>query len=87
MAGQVVRKIDGETGKRLRQELEQAGYEFREVRHARFAAKGPGVSVTLYESGKLMMEESGTSDQMPLAAGGLIAGLLIMYLTGLLVVT
>jgi hypothetical protein len=39
------------------------------------------------EIGKLMISDSGASDQVPLAAGGLIAGLLIMYLTGLLVVT
>ncbi len=41
----------------------------------------------IYEIGKLMMEERGTSDQTPLAAAVLIAGPLITHLTGLLVVT
>ena len=40
----------------------------------------------IYQVGKLMLKESGEREFGSLAATGLIAGLVIMYLTGLLVV-
>jgi ribonuclease HIII len=46
----------------LRDELERAGYEFREVDHALFAAKGEHVNVVCYTSGKLVVQGKGSPD-------------------------
>ncbi len=46
----------------LRDALESAGYEFRKVEHALFAAKGEGVNVVCYLSGKLVVQGKGLSD-------------------------
>ncbi len=47
---------------RLRDELESAGYEFRDVGYALFAAKGENVNVVCYTSGKLVVQGKGISD-------------------------
>jgi ribonuclease HIII len=60
--GNVVRKIGTAEGQGLRAALEAAGFELRDAPHARFAAKGPGVSVTLYNSGKLLVQGKGAED-------------------------
>ena len=53
-----------------------------------FLAMGAGaIFQVIYQIGKLMLKDSGEKKFASLAAGGLIAGLVIMYLTGLLVVT
>ena len=41
----------------------------------------------IYQIGKLMLKDSGEKEFGYFVAGGLISGLVIMYLTGLLVVT
>lgn len=46
----------------LRRDLEDAGYEFRKVDHALFAAKGEGVNVVCYLSGKLVVQGKGAAD-------------------------
>jgi ribonuclease HIII len=51
-----VRKLDAAAGSRLRASLERDGYKFRDVPYARWSAAGPGVSVTLYDSGKLVIQ-------------------------------
>jgi ribonuclease HIII len=40
----------------LRNALDEAGFTFHEVAHARFAAKGEGVSAVYYESRKLVLQ-------------------------------
>ena len=52
MAGQGVRKLDAAAGRRLRDSLERDGYQFARPQYTQWSAKGPGVSVTLYENGK-----------------------------------
>jgi len=56
MSSHVVRKLSPQEGDHLRRALEAAGFELRDAPHARFAARGPGVSVTLYQSGKLLVQ-------------------------------
>lgn len=58
----VVRKISAEQGRRLRGQLDEAQFEMRDAPHAVWAAKGPGVSVTLYNSGKLLAQGKGAED-------------------------
>jgi len=70
MSSNVVRKMDAEEGERLRRELEHAVFEFREQQHARFSARGPGVSVTLYTSGKLVVQGKGALDFAATYLGG-----------------
>jgi ribonuclease HIII len=48
--------LDRAQGERLRSALEEAGFEFHEVAHARFAAKGEGVNAVYYTSGKLVLQ-------------------------------
>ncbi len=43
-------------GESLRNALNQADFEFRSLNHAQFSARGEGVSVTLYKSGKLVVQ-------------------------------
>lgn len=42
--------------KRLSEALSHAGYEFRSLQHADFQARGEGVVVSLYRSGKLVVQ-------------------------------
>lgn len=53
-----------------------------------FLAMGAGAILqVIYQIGKLMLKDSGEKEFGYFVAGGLISGLVIMYLTGLLVVT
>jgi len=54
----VVKKLNPTDGRRLEEALGSGPYEFRRVPHARFSAKGEGVVVTLYTSGKLVVQGS-----------------------------
>ncbi|HMS16514.1 MAG TPA: ribonuclease HIII [Planctomycetota bacterium] len=54
--------IDREAAKRLRLTLEEAGYSFYEVDYAQFGAKGEGVNVVVYDSGKMVIQGKGASD-------------------------
>lgn len=54
-----VAHVDTRQGDRLRERLESRGYEFRDVDHARFGARGEGVNVVLYRSGKLVVQGKG----------------------------
>ena len=58
----LVTTVDAEAAEKLRGALEVAGYVFRDMDHARFAAKGEGVNVVLYESGKLVIQGKGAED-------------------------
>lgn len=62
MASNFVTKIDADVGQRLQAMLQAAGYEFREVAYARFGAKGEGVNVVLYDSGKLVVQGKGAAE-------------------------
>lgn len=55
-AGTLVLQVGVETGQQLADALNQSGYEFRHVQHARYQARGQGVVATLYESGKLVVQ-------------------------------
>ena len=55
-------KLDKAQGKKLGQILEDAGYEFREVAYAMYGAKGEGVNVVFYNSGKLVIQGKGAAD-------------------------
>jgi len=57
-----VSKLDRTCGEQLEALLRDLGYEFREVAYARFGAKGEGVSVVLYDSGKLVVQGKGASE-------------------------
>lgn len=57
-----VTKIDDAVGEKLEEMLQGVGYEFRDVAHARFGAKGEGVNVVLYTSGKLVVQGKGASE-------------------------
>lgn len=56
-----VTTLDGDQGGRLEALLREVGFEFRDVAHATFAAKGEGVNVVLYQSGKLVVQGKGGS--------------------------
>ncbi len=62
MSSSVVRKLDESKGRGLRDALEAAGFEFASAPYARWTAKGPGVSVAYYESGKLVVQGKGAQD-------------------------
>lgn len=49
-------KLDAKEGKRLSDALHAANYEFRPLQHAQFQARGEGVVVSLYRSGKLVVQ-------------------------------
>jgi ribonuclease HIII len=57
-----VRKIDAAAGARLRDALERDGFKFGDVQYARWSASAPGVSVTLYDSGKLVWQGKHADD-------------------------
>lgn len=52
----VVFQVGGEAGELLRKRLGEGPFEFREVPHAVFSAKGEGIVATLYRSGKLVLQ-------------------------------
>ncbi len=62
MAGQAVRKLDAPAGRRLRESLERDGYQFKQPLYTQWSASGPGVSVTLYENGKLLVQGKHADD-------------------------
>jgi ribonuclease HIII len=64
MAGPAVRKLDAAAGRRLRDSLERDGYRFKEPapQYTSWQAAGPGVSVTLYENGKLVVQGKHAED-------------------------
>ncbi len=67
--------LDARAGAALAQRLERAGYRLRPAPHARFQARGEGVTVTLYNSGKLVLQGQGLSmwEERFLGAEGLSA--------------
>lgn len=48
--------LDSQEGKRLSDALHAANYQFRPLQHAQFQARGEGVVVSLYKSGKLVVQ-------------------------------
>ena len=56
------RKISPEQGRLLSRILKQKGYSFRSLAHAEFAAVREKVNVTLYHTGKLLVQGKGTQD-------------------------
>ena len=70
MSSNVVRKIGKDEGARLHRDLQAAGFEFRDQQHAQFSARGPGVTVVLYTSGKLVVQGKGALDFAASYLGG-----------------
>jgi ribonuclease HIII len=60
--GHGVRKVSDATGRRVRDALERDGYKFRDLEYARWSASGPGVTVTLYDNGKLLWQGKHADD-------------------------
>lgn len=56
------RQLKPTEGQLLRQVLDQHGFEFYQVPYAQFAARKPDVTVTLYQSGKLVVQGKGTRE-------------------------
>jgi len=54
--GHRVIEFDLTRAEALREDLARAGFEFREIQHAIFGAFKPGVAVTLYRRGKLVLQ-------------------------------
>jgi ribonuclease HIII len=54
--------LDDAAGAQLRRRLEESGFEIGGAPYARWAAKGPGVSVTHYVKGKLLVQGKGAAD-------------------------
>jgi len=52
--------LSSQEGNQLSDALHNAGYEFRNLQHAVFQARGEGVVVSLYKSGKLVVQGKGT---------------------------
>jgi ribonuclease HIII len=48
--------VDSARAEDLRSRLEEAGFDFHEVAHARWAARGEGVNTVFYTSGKLVLQ-------------------------------
>lgn len=59
MSNTQVFKLSPAAAQKLRAELNQAGYEFRSLQHALFQARGEGVVVSMYRSGKLVVQGGG----------------------------
>ncbi len=53
-------KLSPELQRKLREQLNEGDFEFRSVDHAHFGARGEGVVVTLYKSGKLVVQGGST---------------------------
>ncbi len=70
MSDNVVRKITAAEGDALRAALESAGFDFREQQHTRYSARGPSVSVSVYTSGKLVVQGKGALDFAATYLGG-----------------
>lgn len=70
MSDNVVRKITAAEGDALRAELESAGFDFREQQYTRYSARGPGVSVSVYTSGKLVVQGKGALEFAATYLGG-----------------
>lgn len=51
--------LDPQEGRQLSDALHNAGYEFCNLQHAVFQARGEGVVVSLYKSGKLVVQGKG----------------------------
>ncbi|PCJ54550.1 MAG: ribonuclease HIII [Planctomycetota bacterium] len=51
--------LSSQEGNQLSDALQSAGYEFRNLQHAVFQARGEGVVVSLYKSGKLVVQGKG----------------------------
>ncbi len=66
----LVVQLDPEAQRRLEERLVAQGFEPRAVEHARFSARGQGVVVTLYRSGKLVVQGS----EVPLFAQRYLEG-------------
>lgn len=60
--GQIVRKLSAAAGRGLRERLESAEFAFRDEANTAWSAKGHDVSVTLYRTGKLLVQGKGTDD-------------------------
>jgi len=60
--GHGVRKVSDATGRRVRDALERDGYKFRDLEYARWSASGPGITVTLYDNGKLLWQGKHAGD-------------------------
>jgi ribonuclease HIII len=60
--GHGLRKVSDATGSRVRDALERDGYKFRDLAHARWSASGPGITVTLYDNGKLLWQGKHADD-------------------------
>jgi ribonuclease HIII len=60
--GHGVRKVSDATGRRVRDALERDGYKFRDLEYARWSASGPGITVTLYDNGKLLWQGKHADD-------------------------
>lgn len=52
-------KVSAPEVERIRDFLERLGFEFREQAHAHFSARGDGSQVTIYRSGKLVVQGKG----------------------------
>jgi ribonuclease HIII len=55
-----VARLGESAGRRLYEEMGRGSYAFRTVPHARWSARGEDVTVTLYASGKLVVQGRGT---------------------------
>jgi ribonuclease HIII len=60
--GHGVRKVSDATGRRVRDALERDGWKFRDLQYARWSASGPGITVTLYDNGKLLWQGKHAGD-------------------------
>ena len=62
----------------LRQRLESEGFEFRALQYAHFQARGPGVVVSAYKSGKVVVQGKAAGEMFdlpePMSLDGPIAG-------------
>jgi ribonuclease HIII len=57
--GHRVIQFDLARAEELRERLERDGFRMREIQHALFGATKPGISVTLYRRGKLVVQGNG----------------------------
>lgn len=58
-ANTYVKTLDGSEARELEALLRTAGFEFRDVAHALFSARGEGVTCTVYTSGKCVVQGPG----------------------------
>jgi ribonuclease HIII len=59
VADTYVTRMDPDAGRRLREDLGREPFQFRSVPHAHWSARGDGVVVTHYRSGKLLVQGPG----------------------------